>query len=225
MLKLSNLLAGLLMMAVITTSWANTEHSKTITEKLKTVCQVYSIEKGDKIKAICHDRKVTILFRCIYAPELYQKPWGRESFNYLRSILPDAVQIVEYSRDRSGHSIAEVFDGAKSLNLEMVTKGHASTHRLFCDDHRFFAAQQQASDAQLGIWNKPGRHQQPSFVRRLEFQHRIRSNSQLSPISEFILQIVFLILLLILSIIILRNLSAFGQRQENNKIKKSGTQK
>ncbi len=124
-------------------------------------CRVNSIYDGDTMRATCDGEKLKIRFYCIDTPEMKQSPWGKESRDFLRSITPQRVTLSRHNKDRYGRIIGEVMADGKSLNLEMVRQGYAAVYPQYCKDEAYFAAQTQAKSSQLGIWSKPGLHQQP----------------------------------------------------------------
>ncbi len=125
-------------------------------------CVIDSIYDGDTLRATCDGGKVKVRLHCIDAPEMAQKPWGREARDYLRQITPSSVQLVVKETDRYGRKVADVrgADG-QSLNLAMVAAGQAAVYQQYCHDGRFFAAAQEAKRRRLGIWSKTGEHQTP----------------------------------------------------------------
>lgn len=131
-------------------------------------CRVNSIHDGDTLRATCGGEKVKVRFYCIDAPETAQRPWGTESRDHLRKIAPATVTLIEKDRDRYGRIVGEIFAGQQSLNLAMVEVGQAAVYRRYCTDRRYTAAEQRAKSARLGIWSKPGDHQQPWAYRRAQ---------------------------------------------------------
>ena len=68
-------------------------------------CQVNSIYDGDTMRMTCSGKRVKVRLYCIDAPEMGQRPWGRESRDYLRSITPKQVSIQVRTRDRYGRLV------------------------------------------------------------------------------------------------------------------------
>ena len=56
-------------------------------------CKVSSVYDGDTLRAECDGEKLKVRLYCIDTPEMAQKPWGTESRDYLRSLLPQGSQI------------------------------------------------------------------------------------------------------------------------------------
>lgn len=62
-------------------------------------CTVNSIYDGDTMRLTCGGERLKVRLYCIDAPEMGQKPWGKQSRDYLRSITPDQVDLVVRSKD------------------------------------------------------------------------------------------------------------------------------
>lgn len=132
-----------------------------------TACRVDSVHDGDTLRATCDGRAVKIRLYCIDAPELEQRPWGPESRTYLRQILPQQIGVRERDTDRYGRLVAEVYGHAGTLvNLALVERGIAAVYPRYCRDARYHEAQERARVEKLGIWEKPGDHQQPWEYRK-----------------------------------------------------------
>lgn len=125
------------------------------------ICQIQNIHDGDTLRAICHGETVKIRLYCIDAPEIGQRPWGRESRDYLRRLAPASIRVIGRDEDRYGRLVGEAFDGKTSLNLALVAAGQAAAYPNYCSEPRFFKAQRQAQKAKRGIWKKAGLHQRP----------------------------------------------------------------
>ncbi len=126
-------------------------------------CLVASIHDGDTLRAECGGEQLQVRLHCIDAPELEQRPWGLESRDQLRALIPSGTHIelrVE-DKDRHGRTVAEVLAGGRDINLAMVSAGQAAVYRAFCEDRRFDQAETQARQARLGIWAQPGVQQRP----------------------------------------------------------------
>jgi len=80
-------------------------------------CRVNSIHDGDTMRVTCNGSKQKVRLYCIDTPEIEQKPWGRESRDYLRSMTPKAITLLQRDKDDYGRIVAEVFAGDTNLNL------------------------------------------------------------------------------------------------------------
>ena len=131
-------------------------------------CTLERVLDGDTVKAICDGKKTRIRFYCIDAPEMSQRPWGTESRSYLQEILPTYFRMNVIDTDRYGRTVGELFDPAESesINLKMVQQGQAAVYPYYCKEKNFFQAEEQAKEAERGIWQTTGLHQKPWAYRR-----------------------------------------------------------
>ena len=136
-------------------------------------CRVNSIHDGDTLRVTCNGQSEQVRLYCIDAPELDQRPWGREARDHLRTITPGTVQVVPKrtrygTRDRHGRLVAEVLAGSegRSLNLEMVGSSHAAVYPRYCTEGRYFRIEEVARKAGAGIWRRAGDQQRPWAHRR-----------------------------------------------------------
>lgn len=127
-------------------------------------CEVASIYDGDTMRVRCGGQLMKVRLYCIDAPEMGQKPWGRESRDYLRSITPKRVLVRPVTKDRYGRTVGEVFTAsgsAQSLNLKMVGSGRAAVYEKYCSELSYRSVALRAEQAMLGIWREPGQQQKP----------------------------------------------------------------
>ncbi len=131
-------------------------------------CTLERVLDGDTVKAICDGEPIRIRFYCIDAPEMSQRPWGPESRRYLQEILPTYFRLSVIEKDRYGRTVGELFDPAESesINLRMVQQGKAAVYPRYCKEKSFFQAEEQAREAERGIWQMAGLHQKPWAYRR-----------------------------------------------------------
>ncbi len=127
-------------------------------------CMVNSIHDGDSLRVTCDGEHLKVRLYCIDAPELAQRPWGRESRDHLRRITPTQVLLVPKDKDRYGRTVGEVLtaDGTRaSINLRMVADGRAAVYPKYCNERRFDRAEQRAREERAGVWAKAGAQQEP----------------------------------------------------------------
>lgn len=126
-------------------------------------CTVSSVYDGDTMRVKCEGELMKVRLYCIDTPEMGQKPWGRESRDFLRGLAPrgSSVQIKGHKKDRYGRLIGEVFNDGLNLNLDMVRAGQAAVYPKYCKDEQYYMAQNGAKDVEKGIWTKTGSHQTP----------------------------------------------------------------
>ncbi len=119
---------------------------------------VVSVGDGDTLRVTYSGRPLTIRMACIDAPESNQ-PGGSAATNRLRQLLPRgrAIQIRQVEIDRYGRTVAEVFVGGRSLNLQLVREGLVVVYPEYlhnCQATRvqFLQAEQQARRSRRGFW-------------------------------------------------------------------------
>jgi len=175
-----SILVGITVIAPFVLNWilgieqtvADTGSSGSATEQ---ICQVSSIYDGDTMRVDCPNGHVKIRLNCIDAPEMQQKPWGKEARDYLRAISTPSVRVIGHKRDRYGRLIGEVWthDDAEiqeNLNLSMVRSGSAAVYPKYCKESQYYQAQEGAQNLAAGIWEKPGNWQQPWEYRKAKRQ-------------------------------------------------------
>lgn len=161
-LALKNMKRGNFLIAIplLLVGMAFTYFSNVVTAS-KSECSVNSVYDGDTMRLSCNGEKTKVRLYCIDTPEMKQKPWGRESRDYLRSITPQKVKLVRHTKDRYGRIVAEVLNGEINLNQEMVHSGYAAVYEKYCEKPIYSELERQAKSDKRGIWAKPGLHQQP----------------------------------------------------------------
>jgi len=131
---------------------------------------VISIGDGDTISVLERGQKLKVRLACIDAPETAQTPFGLDSRNQLKALLPvgSTVSLRVQAVDRYGRTVAEVI-GKGTVNLAMVQSGQAFVYRQYlgrCDRGAYLAAERQAQAQRLGVWAVPG-----GMTRPWDFRH------------------------------------------------------
>ena len=106
--------------------------------------------------------QVTIIrLACVDAPERAQSSWGQQSTSRLKQLLPQgtAVQVRTIKRDRYGRTVAELYLGKQSVNLQLVKEGQAVVYRQYLSGcaptkNQYLQAEAQARQKRLGFWNQ-----------------------------------------------------------------------
>ena len=140
---------------------------------------VLSIGDGDTLRVNRDGQPITIRLACIDAPELTQRPWGRQSRDYLQERLPlgQVVEVLPHTIDRYGRTVAEVIHDI-NINLAMVEDGQAFAYRRYlhgCAAKQYLDAEYRASRHRFGIWQVEGGITRPWEDRkstRLNSSHR-----------------------------------------------------
>lgn len=104
---------------------------------------------------------LTARLACIDAPESDQ-PGGQASAARLAQLLPreTAVALRVVDTDRYGRTVAEVYQGNASVNLQLVREGQAVVYTQYLSgcaatQDQFLAAQAQAQQQRQGFWSQP----------------------------------------------------------------------
>ena len=126
-----------------------------------TPATVVSIGDGDTLRIRQSGQVTTIRLSCVDAPERAQSPWGQQSTSRLKQLLPagKAVQVREITRDRYSRTVAELYVGRRSVNLQMVQEGQAVIYRQYLSGcaatkDEYLQAEAQARQKRLGFWNQ-----------------------------------------------------------------------
>lgn len=123
--------------------------------------QVGSTIDGDDFTVRRGSEQLRIRLACIDAPEMEQKPWGNQSANRLNQLLPpgQSVQVRLVNPDSSGRTVAEVYRGNQSVNLQMVQEGQAVVYPQHLNNcaatkDQYLQAEAIAKQQRLGFWNQ-----------------------------------------------------------------------
>ena len=132
---------------------------------------VLSIGDGDTITVREQSSKVKVRLACIDAPETSQRPYGLQSREVLRALLPigSSVTLKVKTKDRYGRIVAEIYKGSRNLNQTLVGQGQAFVYWQYisgCDRQRYGQLERDARLKGLGIWSVAGGIQKPWDYRR-----------------------------------------------------------
>lgn len=131
-------------------------------------CTVRKVYDGDTVVASCEEGRLTVRVFGIDAPEMGQKPWGNQSRDMLRQLLPRGpIQLTVKDRDRYQRVVGQLYDGHQDLGLELVRQGGAVVYTRYNDARAYQTAQVEAKQNRLGVWSKPGAQQEPWEWRKL----------------------------------------------------------
>jgi micrococcal nuclease len=126
-----------------------------------TLFQVISTRDGDDVTLSQGSKRLRIRLTCIDAPEMEQKPWGKQSADRFNQLLPPGqmVRLRVVNTDTSGRTVAEVYQGNQSVNLQMVQEGQAVVYPQHLNNcaatkNQYLQAQATAKQQRLGFWNQ-----------------------------------------------------------------------
>ncbi|MBI3146757.1 MAG: thermonuclease family protein [Pseudogulbenkiania sp.] len=133
---------------------------------------VVGVADGDTITVLdAAQEQHKIRFAFIDAPEKAQ-PYGQRAKQSLSErIYRQQVKVDVIEKDRYGRVVGRVWLGATDVNLEQLKDGYAWHYRFYAsknqsagDFSRYEAAEGQAREQQIGLWE--GRNPQPPWEYR-----------------------------------------------------------
>jgi len=126
-----------------------------------TLFQVVSTRDGDDVTVNQGTQRLRIRLACIDAPEMEQNPWGKQSADRFKQLLPpgETVRLRVVNTDASGRTVAEVYRANQSVNLQMVQEGQAVVYPQHINNcaatkKQYLQAQATAKQQRLGFWNQ-----------------------------------------------------------------------
>lgn len=127
------------------------------------LCDVASVYDGDTIWVECEGKREKIRLWCIDAPEMQQKPWGKQSRDHLRGLLGSTVGIDRKDTDRYGRTVAKLWTGTEDTTARMVADGWAVAYPKYCpkSERAYYDAEPLAETQQKGVWSKRGLQSAP----------------------------------------------------------------
>jgi micrococcal nuclease len=121
---------------------------------------ILSTGDGDTVRVQVNGKPITVRMACIDAPESTQAG-GKESATRLSQFLPknQSVQLRVVEIDRYGRTVAEIFKGGQSVNLQMVQEGRAVVYRQYLSNcantqTRYLKAETKAKQRKLAFWSQ-----------------------------------------------------------------------
>jgi micrococcal nuclease len=117
--------------------------------------QVVEVSDGDTITVLdAHNKKTYVRLAQIDAPEKFQE-FGSASRDTLASLVfgrPVTVQI--QAINRYGRTLGKVWVDGMNVNLEQLRRGMAWVYRPYAQDQAYFAAEESARAARVGLWSR-----------------------------------------------------------------------
>jgi endonuclease YncB( thermonuclease family) len=112
-----------------------------------------AIKDGDTIVVLTNDKQqVTVRLDSIDAPEKKQD-YGNAAKKALSGLVYKKwVKVDSHKTDRYGRAVGEVWLEGRLINLEMVESGMAWVYRKYAKDPAYYAAEEKAKAAKLGLW-------------------------------------------------------------------------
>lgn len=113
------------------------------------------VTDGDSLRVLVKGRHMEVRLADVDAPEREQ-PYGWQAKLELIDLVRDRhVVIVPRDVDRYGRVVARVWVGDLDVNRELVRRGAAWFYSQYAQDEALYYAEQEARDAQRGLWALP----------------------------------------------------------------------
>jgi endonuclease YncB( thermonuclease family) len=113
------------------------------------------VKDGDSLIARVQGVAMDFRLADVDAPELDQ-PYGRQAKQELAAIAAGRqLVLVPIDTDRYGRTVAHVWNGNTYLNAEMVRRGAAWFNVEFARSETLYDVEQEARNAQRGLWKLP----------------------------------------------------------------------
>jgi endonuclease YncB( thermonuclease family) len=115
--------------------------------------KVVGVSDGDTITVLDSGRRqYKIRLSQIDAPEKRQDYGMRSKRSLSRLVYGKQVSVEIAATDKYGRAVGKVLVDGKDANLEQVQRGMAWVYRAYAKDHAYFAAEDSARKARIGLW-------------------------------------------------------------------------
>ena len=118
--------------------------------------KVIKVADGDTVTILSpNNQQVKIRLYCIDAPEKNQD-FGQKAKQSLGNLIfGKIVEVEKHDTDRYGRTVGTVYLNGVNINLIQVEKGFAWVYRKYCNDNRFYEAEEKAKRMKTGLWSHP----------------------------------------------------------------------
>ena len=118
--------------------------------------KVIAVKDGDTIEILYNGSALRIRLQHIDAPEKSQ-PWGKQSKKACSDFCFGQIVVVEGNKfDRYKRLLGEVeISGGYSLNLSMVSNGHAWHFKKYSESQQYATSETKARNNRKGLWALP----------------------------------------------------------------------
>jgi len=115
--------------------------------------KVVGIADGDTCTVLTADKQqVKIRLAGIDTPEKSQAFGTKAKQALSDKVFGQTIEVKEQTKDRYGRTVADLYLGARWINLEMVAEGWAWHYKQYSKDTQLAGAEQAARTAKLGLW-------------------------------------------------------------------------
>lgn len=114
---------------------------------------VVGVADGDTLTVVTSEKeRIRVRLDQIDAPEKSQ-PFGERSRQSLAGMsFQKTVRVVDHGDDRYGRTIGTVFVDGLNINEEQIRRGMAWVFVRYAREDRLFAIEQEAKQADRGLW-------------------------------------------------------------------------
>jgi len=115
--------------------------------------KVIGISDGDTCTVLtAENQQVKIRLAGIDTPESSQAFGTKAKQALSEKVFGRTVEVKEQSKDRYGRTVADIYLGARWVNLEMVAEGWAWHYKEYSKDPKLASAERAARLAKSGLW-------------------------------------------------------------------------
>ncbi len=124
--------------------------------------EITGCHDGDTCRLVSKAYTGNVRIFCIDAPEIGQVPWGIQARDAIRAEVRGTIRVLVDDMDKWGRPVVELIrDDGWNLGLELVRVGYAAVYTKYCDEPDYYAAEEEAKAAKVGIWRDEGAQQKP----------------------------------------------------------------
>ncbi len=156
---------------------SNDDDNSNNKKKFSAWCNVNKVIDGDTVNISCSPQssinfiinKKRLRLLHIDAPEMTQKPWGKQSKDALAKIIGQKIWVEFNGKDIYNRYLGTIYNHKDDtpINLQLVNRGAARVYKKYKPPHSYLQAMHSAKKKHLGIWKSKGLHQNPARYRRL----------------------------------------------------------
>lgn len=147
--------------------------------------KVVGISDGDTLTLLTESKQqVKIRLSEIDTPESNQ-PYGSRARQALSDLaFGQQVRVSVIDQDRYGRTVGRVYVGETDINAELVRQGAAWVYRQYAHDKALFALEEDARQAQRGLWALPEAQRVPPWEWRRTGQQQLPSSQTHDAVSQ-----------------------------------------
>lgn len=117
--------------------------------------KVVGVHDGDTLTLLVDRTQYKIRLDGIDAPELGQDFGTRAKQALSKACFGKTVRVETHGQDKYGRTLGEVFDGAESINCQLVRDGMAWHYVKYSGSKELADAEREARQSKAGLWSDP----------------------------------------------------------------------